>query len=229
MRVEHRRGSPVAMHALDLDGDGGASAWFLEPEWPALVLGSTQPDADVDEDAAAAIGVDVGRRRSGGGAVLLWPGGQVWLDVVIFRDDPRWHAQVDVATHWIGALWAEVLRSVGVADATLHTAGHLPGDLGAVACFAGIGPGEVISGGKKVVGISQRRTSRWARFQTAAYVTGDRDAPAPTDVARIVAPGAARLGRSPGEVAAALQPAPLPVSRAVLLAALEAAIVATGD
>ena len=39
--------------------------------------------------------------------------------------------------------------------------------VGAV-CFAGLGPGEVTVDGRKVVGISQRRTRAWARFQCAA-------------------------------------------------------------
>ena len=36
-------------------------------------------------------------------------------------------------------------------------------------CFAGIGGGEVIRDGRKVVGISQRRTRAGARFQCALY------------------------------------------------------------
>ena len=35
-------------------------------------------------------------------------------------------------------------------------------------CFAGLGPGEVTVDGRKVVGISQRRTRAGARFQCAA-------------------------------------------------------------
>jgi lipoate-protein ligase A len=43
-------------------------------------------------------------------------------------------------------------------------------------CFAGLGPGEVTVGGRKVVGISQRRTRDAARFQCVAYETWDADA-----------------------------------------------------
>ena len=42
--------------------------------------------------------------------------------------------------------------------------------LGNVACFAAVGPGEVVVGDAKVVGISQRRTRELARFQTVAYL-----------------------------------------------------------
>jgi lipoate-protein ligase A len=36
-------------------------------------------------------------------------------------------------------------------------------------CFAGLGPGEVSAGGRKLVGISQRRTRAAARFQCAVH------------------------------------------------------------
>jgi hypothetical protein len=36
-------------------------------------------------------------------------------------------------------------------------------------CFAGIGPGEVLDGQAKLVGVSQRRTRRHARFQCALH------------------------------------------------------------
>ncbi|HEX4903649.1 MAG TPA: hypothetical protein VFV42_12605, partial [Acidimicrobiales bacterium] len=50
------------------------------------------------------------------------------------------------------------------------------GPLGGTVCFAGRGPGEVLLGEAKVVGISQRRTRAGARFQCAVPVRWD---PAP--------------------------------------------------
>ncbi len=40
-------------------------------------------------------------------------------------------------------------------------------------CFAGLGPGEVTVDGRKLVGISQRRTRAGARFQCAVYSRHD--------------------------------------------------------
>jgi hypothetical protein len=37
-------------------------------------------------------------------------------------------------------------------------------------CFEGLGPGEVVVGGRKAVGISQRRTRHWARLQAAVHL-----------------------------------------------------------
>src|SRR3546814_17233262 len=44
------------------------------------------------------------------------------------------------------------------------------GPLGGTVCFAGRGPGEVLRGEAKVVGIRQRRTRAGARFQCAVPV-----------------------------------------------------------
>jgi lipoate-protein ligase A len=40
-------------------------------------------------------------------------------------------------------------------------------------CFAGLGPGEVLVDGRKVVGLSQRRTRAGARFHCAALRVWD--------------------------------------------------------
>jgi lipoate---protein ligase len=125
---------------------------------PLLVLGSTQPESDVRRDA----GIPVVRRRSGGGAVLLTPGDVVWADVVIARDDPLWSDDVGRAFHWLGEAWARAI------DGDVHRGGLVRTAWSSAVCFAGLGPGEVTVDGRKVVGISQRRTRDGALFQCAA-------------------------------------------------------------
>ena len=66
-------------------------------------------------------GIEVVRRRSGGGAVLLVPGEVLWVDVVVPRDDALWDDDVGRATHWLGELWVRALTRCGVAGATVHT------------------------------------------------------------------------------------------------------------
>ncbi len=136
---------------------------LLEVDRPALVLGSTQPGAVADAAAGAAAGVEVVRRRSGGGAVLLEPGGTVWVDVEVPRGDPLWDDDVGRAAWWVGDAWAAAVGG------TVHRGRFEPGAWGALVCFAGLGPGEVTAaaGGPKVVGVSQRRTRAGARFQCA--------------------------------------------------------------
>jgi hypothetical protein len=42
-------------------------------------------------------------------------------------------------------------------------------------CFAGVGPGEVLVGERKVVGMSQRRTRDGARFQCVVHRSWDAE------------------------------------------------------
>ena len=156
-------------HALTVPAGAGASAWVITATGPALVLGSTQQADGVDRHAAAQAGVDVVRRRSGGGAVLVVPGDLVWIDVIVPRGDVLWDDDVARASFWLGEMWTEVVASFGV-DAVMHRGALLGGDLARQVCFAGVGPGEVLVGGAKVVGISQRRTRNHARFQCACLL-----------------------------------------------------------
>ena len=108
------------------------------------------------------------RRRSGGGAVLLEPGRQVWVDFFVPADDALWSDDVARAAAWAGELWASVVARF-VSDAASVFSGRLVADeWGRLVCFAGAGPGEVFAGGLKLVGVSQRRNRRRARIQTMA-------------------------------------------------------------
>jgi len=134
-----------------------------EVDAPTLVLGSAQTGVEV------APGIDVVRRRSGGGAVLLRPGGVLWVDVLVPRGDALWEEDVARSTWWLGEVWASALVDLGI-DAVVHRGPMEPGRWGGMACFAGIGPGEVLVGGRKSVGVSQRRDRSGARFQCAALL-----------------------------------------------------------
>jgi lipoate-protein ligase A len=137
----------------------------VEVAAPTLVLGSTQGIVTVDQAAAARAGTQVVRRRSGGGAVLLVPGAATWLEVVMSRDDPRWDDDVGRSFHWLGEVFAGVLTGLGHDSVEVHRGPLVRSPWSAVACFAGLGPGEVTVSGRKAVGISQRRNRVGARFQ----------------------------------------------------------------
>jgi lipoate-protein ligase A len=175
-RVERRRGPPGRL--LDDSAAGarpGATRLIriLRVDRPALVLGSGQPDADVDAAAAATAGVDVVRRRTGGGAVLVTADSVLWLDLIIPVGDALWMADVRQATWWVGETWAAALKAVGAGSARVWKGGMRASAWSRRVCFAGLGPGEVCVGGRKVVGISQRRTSHAVLFQTAALLRWD--------------------------------------------------------
>jgi lipoate-protein ligase A len=174
--VEHQRGSAGYLHGLDPFADGPVErpqVWICSVEAPAIVLGSRQRPDVLDLDACERAGLEVVRRRSGGGAVLLRPDAVAWIDLVLppgsVADDIR------ASMVWAGERWRDALLAVsadGDADAD-GTAGRLAVHRGAMTgspwsdlvCFAGIGPGEVLVGGRKLVGLSQRRTRHGVRIQ----------------------------------------------------------------
>lgn len=166
-----RAGTAAELHALGLPAPMRAQLWWHRVTAPALVLGSTQRDDVVDLDACAAAGVAVVRRRSGGGAVLLRPGEVAWLDVILPAGAPGWAADVHAPMRWIGALLAGAVRTVldGGAAVTFNEGAMRPTAWSSTVCFDGVGPGEVLVGGEKLIGISQRRSRSAARLQCSWY------------------------------------------------------------
>lgn len=142
------------------------SVSFLTVTKPALVLGSTQPLSDVDVHALDREGIELVRRRSGGGAVLLVPGEVLWADIVIPKGDQLWCDDVGHSFNWLGRVWVYALGKLGL-KGIAHEGPMVYTPWSRRVCFGGVGPGEVVVEDKKVVGISQRRGRIGARFQCA--------------------------------------------------------------
>lgn len=171
-RVERLPSTAADFHAREVPDPAERAVWVCDPTDPALVLGSAQPDGRVDRAACARRGVDVVRRRSGGGAVLVEPGQVLWVDLVLPAGDPLWQDDVGRAFHWVGEAWSAALADLG-APGEVHRGALVRSAWSSEVCFAGLGPGEVTVGGRKVVGIAQRRTRSSARFQCAALARWD--------------------------------------------------------
>jgi len=154
------------------DPQGRRLACLNLPASTAVVLGSTQQETDVDLARCRAQSVPVVRRRSGGGAVLIVPGSQIWIDLFVPADDRLFEHDVVKASHWVGEAWRASLGRV------THATGPRPQvhDRLEVTrwsrriCFSGRGPGEVSLDGKKIVGLSQRRGRLGAWFFSMAVV-----------------------------------------------------------
>ncbi|MDQ6615353.1 MAG: hypothetical protein M3083_11555 [Actinomycetota bacterium] len=170
-RVETATGP--AARLLDPPESSERSVRLLHPADRAVVLGSTQPESHVDAARAAAAGVSIVRRRSGGGAVLVGPGQILWVDVVIPARDPLGTADVGRAFWWLGDLWVAALSASGIPGAQVWRQHLVRSQWSDRVCFAGLGAGEVTVGDAKVLGLSQRRTRAGAHFQCAVPVVWD--------------------------------------------------------
>jgi lipoate-protein ligase A len=214
--VARRRDGAGALHGREIDWRVRSVTW-CEATGPALVLGSTQvTDRDLVPDHAG-LGLEVVRRRSGGGAVLVEPGRLVWADVVVPAGDRLWHDDVGRAAWWLGEAWAAALAGLGPGRGDVHRAGLVRSRWSALVCFAGLGPGEVTVGGRKIVGLAQRRTRAGALFQCAVPLAWD---PAPLLAALALTPDEREAARA--ELAGAVLPVDRPPAdvEAALLAQL---------
>jgi hypothetical protein len=216
-------GPPSALHTSSAGvvssdaatpGLPGRAIRVLEADTPAVVLGSGEPEDHVDRARAAARGVAVVRRRSGGAAVLVGPGQVLWLDVIIPVDDPLWQADVGRAGWWLGGCWADALADVGIPGAHVWRGPMIRSAWTPRVCYAGLGPGEVVVGGAKVLGMAQRRTRRGTLFQCAVPLlervgepVGRWDPAGLLDVLALTPAERRRAGTDLADVAAALAPA----------------------
>lgn len=174
--IERHVGSAASFHGRDVPSPARRVVWWFEVDGPTVVLGSTQADEVVDRERSVRSGVEVVRRRSGGGAVWLDGSSVTWVDVVLPAGDPLWDDDVGRSALWLGRVWVDALAELGVSGATIHAGPMVRTDDARLVCFAGLAPGEVVVGGAKVVGVSQRRTRTAARFQCALLHSWD---PAP--------------------------------------------------
>jgi lipoate---protein ligase len=158
-------------HGRDLVAE--RAVWDVRITQKAMVLGSRQDESLLNGELCSRDGIEVVRRRSGGGIVFLAPGEHVWLDVVVPRGDELWSDDVAQASWWLGDVWVQTLNALGENNVSVHHESLSSDAWGDLLCFAGVGPGEVVQQDdeslSKLVGISQRRTRDYARFQCTIY------------------------------------------------------------
>lgn len=138
---------------------------------PALVLGRGQrPDAVPAVDGPGAR-TPVVARFSGGGAVL-WDDSLLACDVALPARHPWLDGALGDVFLQVGGAWARGLAALGVPEPTVHRGaaearrrGSARERLLAAVCFATRGRGEVLVGGRKLVGLAQRRRRAGALVQ----------------------------------------------------------------
>jgi lipoate---protein ligase len=166
-RVEHVSGSahevfhgPVSSASLVSAHIDAPVVRFIKVDASVLVLGSGQSSSIVGAVP------EVVKRRSGGGAVWLDPAEQIWVDVLVPVTHRLWDADITRSFDWLGKVWAQTLRALGVTQTlNIHTGPMVNTDWSKLLCFAGRGPGEVFVNDRKLVGLSQRRGRAGSLFQ----------------------------------------------------------------
>jgi lipoate---protein ligase len=160
-------------------GDGRPRGVWSRATEPALVLGSGQHPP---EGWSPPKRLPVVRRGTGGGAVIC-DSDYLMLDIALPAGDPRVLSDVTESYRWLADLLVDALARIGVpglvpvGSAALRSRDEAAREAGRVACFAGLGPYELLDAqGRKLVGLAQRRRRGGALFQAAAYLNGDRAA-----------------------------------------------------
>lgn len=144
-----------------------ALRWYIATH-TTIVLGRGQAR---DLAAHSTPDVEVLTRSSGGGAVLM-DRHLLSLDVLLPDGHPLLEGDLAAVFLRIGAVWAQALGDVGVPDLSVYqdagTARRRGGEreqLLAAVCYATLGRGEVLAGGRKLVGLAQRRRRAGALVQ----------------------------------------------------------------
>lgn len=168
-----RHATAGEFHSRPIPDHPVPQVWVHEVSAPALVLGSTLGDHVVDVGACRREGVEIVRRRSGGGAVWLAPGEVDWIDVILPTGSPGWSDDIHRPMVWLGRHLAAAFDAAGVVGAQVHDGPMVTTSHSRLVCFDGLGPGELTLDEAKLVGISQRRTRAAARFQCCWYARHD--------------------------------------------------------
>ena len=179
--------------ALGMIAEGAplpALCWYWAVE-PTLILGVFQPAEVINEAAAAARGVPLVRRRSGGTGVLAGPP-LLSLDIALPPGHRLALPDVTESYHWLGRAWLATMEAIGVRGARLvpiaevraaphRPLRHLPvgpipdEDLVRLACFGSLSPYEVAIGPRKLVGFSQVRRRGGLLLQVGLPLTWEAD------------------------------------------------------
>lgn len=174
--VEYDTGDALLARSVSLLDDPKPLLRWYVPTDATIVLGRGQKAAEPVEGFNQVV------RPSGGGAVRLDPG-LLSLDVVIPAGHP-WTQGRHLADVFIpvGKAWMAALETLGVPDLSIWEGAATATRLGtpeqaalAEVCYASMGRGEIATGTKKLVGLSQRQRRGGALVQCGIAHRWDPD------------------------------------------------------
>ena len=149
------------------EAGAGAPALVVHRVAPAAITVGRAQRGDVDPASAAAEGLDLVLRPSGGGPVL-WDDDLIATDVILPAGHPLLPVDVVEAYRWVGEAVAGALTGLGIADVRAlppDEARAWPRGPAGTMCFGGLSPWEAVAEGRKVLGLSQVRRTAGAIIQ----------------------------------------------------------------
>jgi lipoate-protein ligase A len=156
--------------------------WAHSTDQPTVILGAGQQESAIDLAAVQSRGVRIVRRQAGGTSVFAGPG-VLGVDVALPQGHPLVLADLVESYRWLGEVWRHAVRRLGVdarivsidearsyreADPQIEAAVRM-------ACFGSLSPYEVVSDGRKLVGLAQVRRRAAALWQSGIYLHFDAD------------------------------------------------------
>lgn len=164
------KGSAKELHEFRPESGSPRHIYFMDVVRPALVLGSSQRRILESTDLDAKSPFEVCVRDSGGGAVLLEPESQLWVGVYVRPDDPLVQLEISKSFDWLADASLAALGQLGIDIAQKFDGVPVWTPLSRALCFGGISHGELSIEGRKMVGISQRRSKDWVIFHLAVLI-----------------------------------------------------------
>lgn len=183
------------------------TVWWHSTDCPTLIVGAGQRVDDSVRKACEALGVCLVKRQAGGTSVFA-SAGVLGLDIVLPTGYRLVSSDVVEGYRWLGEIWAFALEELSVASHLVTTeearAAVPPEDDVAdalrTACFGTLSPYEVLSNGRKLVGLAQVRRRAGVLLQSGVHRHFDADT-----LARLLRPGdASPLAQALKEVAVGL-------------------------
>ena len=162
---------------IDAVGARHAPATLRMYSWSrdSLILGVGQPASGIDIDACRDAGCDILRRMSGGTAVFH-DGNTVSFQLVLPEGHPFLTGDIHVNYRRIADIAVSMLASFDVPArwVSLDEARQdaPPPGLDAI-CFSSLAPYEIVSGGRKLVGLAQVRRRTVSALQGMLYLRTD--------------------------------------------------------
>ena len=174
-KIETKYTETALAHEANLKDWETPTIWVIEPKDTCLVLGKSEREKSyLNFEYIRENNLNLTTRQSGGGAVLVDPQDILWVDVFVPKNSQLWESDIAKASIGIGNAWNQALKEVKVSS-SVYTGEFLRSTLSDLVCFAGKGPGEIFREGKKILGISQRRSKLGTRFQCALVIEWNPD------------------------------------------------------